>query len=129
MAATKRLSKKSRTVLSLIADGHSYSQIVDGHREISYLDVFRAAEEALTLLDAPGDYDARMAAIKERHPRAYEKWSAEEDDSLRALHGDGHSLSEIADRLQRQPGAIRSRLTRLGIGPEAAPGGPRAGVR
>jgi hypothetical protein len=47
------LSEKSVTVLRLIARGHSYSQIVDGNRGITYLDVFKAAEEALRLHGAP----------------------------------------------------------------------------
>ena len=40
MAGFKRLSEKSVRVLSLTAEGYSYAQIVDGHPEISYLDIF-----------------------------------------------------------------------------------------
>lgn len=38
------LSEKSVRVLRLIADGHSYSQIVDGNPDIKYRDIFDAAE-------------------------------------------------------------------------------------
>lgn len=110
-----KLRAKSRLALELIADGNSYAQIVDGGHSLTYLDIFAAANEALGLLQTGSDYDERMTAIKERHPRAYEKWSREEEESLRRLHGEGHYISEIADRLQRQPGAIRSRLMRLGL--------------
>lgn len=110
-----RLSPKSARVLQLIAEGHSYAQIVDGTPGTSYLEIFAAAEEALRLLESSSDYEVRMAAIKERYPRAYQKWEQEEDDSLRRLHGEGHYVAEIAERLQRQPGAIRSRLAKLGV--------------
>jgi N-methylhydantoinase A len=57
------LSEKSVIVLSLIAEGHSYSQIVDGNADISNLDIFDTAKEALLLNDSQFSYDARMAKI------------------------------------------------------------------
>ena len=42
MAEAPRLTHKSAVVLALIAEGHSYSQIVDGHPGITYPDIFRA---------------------------------------------------------------------------------------
>lgn len=115
MTPPERLSKKSAAVLSLIASGFSYAQIVDGHPDITYFDVFHAAEEALTLLETPTDYQSRIARIKEAHPRAYEPWSAEEEESLRTLHRNGVSPREIALRLHRQPGAISSRMAKLAL--------------
>ena len=115
MAGRKRLSEKSVAVLSLIADGHSYSQIVDGHAEISYLNIFAAAEEALRLNELQSDYQARMEQIKNRHPRAYEHWESEEDQKLTDLHRAGESASTIGKRLGRQPSAIRSRLMKLNL--------------
>ncbi|MCK4342688.1 MAG: hypothetical protein KAY37_13305 [Phycisphaerae bacterium] len=115
MTERKRLSEKSVMVLSLIADGHSYSQIVDGHAGISYLDIFAAAEEALQLSESQSDYHARMAEIKKRHPRAYEKWEAEEDERLTGLIRAGEPVMAIAQRFERQPSAIRSRLAKLNL--------------
>jgi len=109
-----RLSNKSLAVLSLIAEGHSYSQIVDGHPDISYLDIFAAAEEALRLNESASEYEVRLAQIKERHPRAYERWSEDEDARLIALAQAGKEANEIAKVLQRQPSAIRSRLSKHG---------------
>ena len=57
------ISEKSVIVLSLIAEGHSYSQIVDGNADISNLDIFDTAKEALLLNDSQFSYDARMAKI------------------------------------------------------------------
>lgn len=112
----KQLSPKSVTVLGLIADGHSYSQIVDGYPDISYLDIFAAAEEALRLNEKETNYHDRIAGIKTRHPRAYEKWTEGEDAELLAMCEDGSSIETISKRFQRQPSAIRSRLAKLDRG-------------
>src|SRR5436309_689717 len=113
MAELRRLSRKSVKVLRLIADGHSYSQIVDSHADISYRDIFDAAEEALRLSDPPSDYEERMAIIKQKHPRAYERWTPNEDTDLTAMYAQGTSLDQLVAHFQRQPSAIRSRLEKL----------------
>lgn len=115
MANAKQLTSKSIAILSLIADGHSYAQIVDGHPDITYRDIFAAAEEALRLNETDSDYHQRMAVIKRKHPRAYEKWSDEEDDELRSLFKRGVGSSEAAEHFGRQPSAISSRLNKLGL--------------
>lgn len=107
-----RLSPKTVKVLGLIADGHSYAQIVDGNEDVSYLDIFAAAEEALRLNEQPSDYESRLAEIRSRYPRAYERWTAEEDARLVEL-AMRSSNSTIANELQRQPSAIASRLDKL----------------
>ena len=115
MPESKRMSKKSALILGLIAEGHSYSQIVDGHLEITFLDIFAAAEEALRLSESPSDYDARMRQIKSRYLRAYERWEPAEDETLNSLHREGQTVQQIAQQLQRQPSAIRSRLAKLNL--------------
>jgi len=57
--------------------------------------------------------------IRQRHPRAYEKWSAEEDERLRAQYGRGRDVSELAELFGRQPSGIRSRLIKLGLESDA----------
>jgi hypothetical protein len=124
MAGARGLGEKSVAILRMIADGWSYAQIVDGHPELSYFDVFHAAQEALDLNDAlnqpKSDYDERLARIKSRFPNAYERWTPEEEATLVSMHRDGNTLTAIADRLGRQPSALRSRLLRLGMIPEPA---------
>jgi DNA-binding CsgD family transcriptional regulator len=115
MGKQKRLTEKSALVLGMIAEGHSYSQIVDGNSGLSYLDIFAAAEEALRLCESQSDYHARMVEIKERYPRAYERWSEDDDRRLAALFGDGNSAATIGRQLGRQPSAIRSRLAKLNL--------------
>ncbi len=115
MPNSKRLSSKTTAVLSLIAEGHSYSQIVDGHPELSYLDIFHAAEEALALNESESDYQERLAKIKKQYPRAYEKWTESEDADFLRMRTGGSSVEQLARHFERQPSAIRSRLAKLGL--------------
>jgi DNA-binding NarL/FixJ family response regulator len=118
----KSLSPRSATILRLIAAGHSYEHILAADPELTYLDIFAAAREALEVAgQTDGAYAGRLAAIQERHPRAYAPWSSEEDLQLRQLVEAGQSVEEISARLQRQPSAIRSRVQRLGLQAGAAP--------
>lgn len=115
MAGPRKLSQKSAAVLRLIADGRSYAQIVDSNADITYLDIFAAAEEALGMLESPPEYDERIAKVKQSHPRAYERWTEEEDRELTGMYREGGTVAEMADHLGRQPSAIRSRLKRLNL--------------
>ncbi len=51
----------------------------------------------------------------QEHVRAYEKWSPEEDGELVRKHGMGSNISELSVHFGRRPGAIRSRLKKLGL--------------
>ncbi len=81
----------------------------------AFLDVIRAApqdEAGEEGGEKPGggDADERLSAIKQQHPRAYEPWQQGEEERLLALQRRGESTDRIAQELQRQPSAIRSRL-------------------
>ena len=52
--------------------------------------------------------------MRRRSPKAYERWSAEDDQELRRLHETGWSRTELSEHFGRQPSAIRSRLAKLG---------------
>jgi DNA-binding CsgD family transcriptional regulator len=114
--AGKRLSPNAVTVLTMIAEGHSYEQILAAHPTLTLLDIFMAAREALDIAtDGRGSTAGNLAAIRRQHPRAYESWTADEEDRLTELVGAGTTPEEIALVLQRQAGAIRSRMVRLGL--------------
>ncbi len=66
----------------------------------------------------------RLDKLRREHPRAYEPWTVEEEQELEQLHSIGLDVAEVAYRLGRQPGAIQSRLNRLGKDPD----GERLGV-
>ena len=53
--------------------------------------------------------------LRQHHPRAYVRWTKEEDRQLRSLHEAGWSLDKLAEHLGRQRSAIRSRLRKLDV--------------
>ena len=56
-----------------------------------------------------------IAAIRAEHPNAYRAWNDESDAALRALFAEGKQTLVLAQHLGRMPGAIRSRLIKLGL--------------
>ena len=54
-------------------------------------------------------------AISRENPRAYEAWTDEEDEELRAEIQRGASREDIAKSHQRRRGAITSRINKLGL--------------
>ncbi|MCC3527515.1 MAG: hypothetical protein JGK21_03975 [Microcoleus sp. PH2017_22_RUC_O_B] len=53
--------------------------------------------------------------IRQKYPRAYVKWSREEDENLQQEYANCQEISELSQKFQRQPVAIRSRLQKLGL--------------
>lgn len=56
-----------------------------------------------------------VAEIRKKHLRAYRKWTDAEDLELLKNYREGLSISELAERHQRQESAISSRLWKLGL--------------
>jgi hypothetical protein len=81
-----------------------------------YLSLFRAGlRQALEQLSPePESEEVRYAEIRKTYPRAYEKWSPEEDARLMREFEHEKSMEVLSRRFQRQPGAILSRLGKLG---------------
>lgn len=53
--------------------------------------------------------------LREKCPKAYMKWTTEEDEKLKKLWNKGMQMSTIADTFGRKKGAIASRITKLGL--------------
>lgn len=119
------MRSRSREILRLIARGHSYEQILAAVPGLTYRNIFRAAHEALKLLGPEDETtepspsirvrDERLREIRAEHPRAYEPWTKDEDLRLGSMFAARKTVDEIADTLQRQRGAITSRLAKLGL--------------
>lgn len=136
------LSDRSATILGLIAEGHSYDQILQQQPAVTYFDIFAAAREALDLLQVPAasqpPAEVVVAEVTETkvaegevtvavsrpsfveraratHRRAWTRWSRDEDDRLTSLFHSGTSQAEMVRQLERHPGAIRTRLVKLGL--------------
>lgn len=56
-----------------------------------------------------------LEKIRQQYPRAYEKWTDDEDTHLQDEYSKGLSVQQLSETFQRQPGAIRSRLRKLGL--------------
>lgn len=61
-----------------------------------------------------------VAEIREAYPNAYSNWAPEDDATLGRLRDAGRTTHEMAAELGRQPGAILSRLPKLGADQSAA---------
>ena len=53
--------------------------------------------------------------IRQKYPRAYVKWTRDEDENLQNEYASGQQIGELVNKFQRQPAAIRSRLQKLGL--------------
>lgn len=53
--------------------------------------------------------------IHVKYPKAYAKWSPEDDEKLKSLYHSGKTNDELAHIFQRKTGAIESRLVKLGV--------------
>ncbi len=111
---SKEVNEKCVAVMEAIAQGYSYEQILAAYPNLTYLDIFGAAEEVLTFINNSGrDYHQRLQEIKKKYPRAYEKWTVEEENRLKDYFETGRRIPFIASDLQRQPSAIRSKLIKM----------------
>jgi hypothetical protein len=56
-----------------------------------------------------------LDAMRATHAKAYAPWTRDEDGDLRRRHQAGEEVETIATAFGRKPGAIRSRLKKLGL--------------
>lgn len=115
---TPELSKQSRLILESLAGGRSYDQILSEELAINYYEIFQAIAEVLVIAKQASrgaTNHHRIQKIKKSRPRAYEKWTPEEEETLNDLFRSGRFIGDIAKILQRQPSAIRSRLSKLNL--------------
>lgn len=56
--------------------------------------------------------------IRRKYPRAYERWTSDEDQRLRQKFNEGSPIADLAKIFQRRKSAIRSRLGKLGALPD-----------
>ena len=82
-------------------------------------DLFRALGAVLDFI-AP-KRAAKLYTLEEKrrtHPRAYEAWTEEEDQRLKAGFAQELNVDQLAQRHGRAPSAIKHRLERLGLSPK-----------
>ncbi|GHH91210.1 hypothetical protein [Streptomyces capillispiralis] len=93
----------------------------DGHLNL-WLDGTHVGEFSLDIIESvspQGDGGRRRETWEEqraRFPRMGHPWSPEDDARLLALYQQGErDLSALGEQFGRKPGAIRSRLAKLGL--------------
>jgi len=57
----------------------------------------------------------RFGNTRGARSKAYQPWSRDEEDRLREAFEKGAPISQISETLGRKPGAIRSRMRKLGL--------------
>ena len=103
-------------MLRLISQGRTYEQILSLHPEMTYLDIFAAAQEALEAAGPRAGRTTETASeLRDPRPRTYGQWSAAEDAELAQLLAGGESVESVAARLRRRPDAVRARMIRLNL--------------
>jgi ATP-dependent exoDNAse (exonuclease V) alpha subunit len=63
--------------------------------------------------EATGGWAEKLAAMRQKYPKAYQPWAAEDDARLQDLFIAGRDLPFLTEALERQPGSIRARLKKL----------------
>lgn len=105
-----------------------------GHNDVAVLAQLAQAEALLAIAaavtrlgsqSAPGTHSGvgqvasgpayQVTEIRRKHPQAYARWIPEDDAALLDAYRAGHGIESLAGTFGRQPGAIRSRLARLGV--------------
>lgn len=122
-----RAGVKMRRALDVLAERHAVplSEVV---ARIRYLDLTHVEvsgglsdepvlRATVTPTTAAGDREPAYTVEQKRlvHARAYEPWSSEEDEQLMSEHHQGLSVRQIAAAHNRNGGAIRSRIKKLGL--------------
>lgn len=87
-------------------------------RRLPYLsdkDVKRLKKYLKAYKQLTGEPTYSLYACKQEFPNAYNPWSEEDDLKLRHLLSEGATTKELAKFFQRKPGAIISRIKKLGL--------------
>lgn len=87
-------------------------------RRLPYLsdkDVKRLKKYLKAYKQLIGEPTYSVYACRQEYPNAYNPWDEEDDSKLIALWGEGATIEEIASYFQRKPGAILSRIKKLGL--------------
>jgi DNA-directed RNA polymerase specialized sigma24 family protein len=66
------------------------------------------------VVDVP-PHAKRLEEIRKQYPQAYTPWTEAQEAHLTELHAADTSIGEIAKRMERHPGGIRSRLKKMGL--------------
>ncbi|MCQ2202237.1 MAG: UvrD-helicase domain-containing protein [Bacteroidales bacterium] len=101
--------KKDKTGCNNYMNRQTYLQNVKG-RHLSFISVKVEKE-----IDNVEKKVSHMEQQKQLYKKAYASWSEEDDNRLKSLFLEGKSKAELSEIFERNDGAIRSRLKKLGL--------------
>lgn len=107
--------RELRRAAEEVALAHKLDGVRQGHGEFLEPGA-RDVGSSGSSVDIPEQKSADLAALKARYPRAYEPWTETEDALLRAEVEAGANWRAVVEAHGRHPGAIRSRMRKLGLG-------------
>lgn len=87
-------------------------------RRLPYLsdkDVKRLKKYLKAYKQLTGEPRYSVYACRQEFPNAYTPWTDNNDEELLSLWGEGATVEELAEHFRRKPGAIHSRLKKLGL--------------
>lgn len=87
-------------------------------RRLPYLsdkDVKRLKKYLKAYKQLTGEPRYSVYACRQEFPNAYSPWTNNDDAELLAMWGRGATVEELAEHFQRKPGAIVSRIKKLGL--------------
>lgn len=82
---------------------------------ISDKDVKRLKKYLKAYKQLIGEPRYSIYACRQDFPNAYTPWTDNDDAELLSLWGEGATVKELAEHFQRKPGAIHSRIKKLGL--------------
>lgn len=92
--------------------GHSRVMIFEEYIKIFH-EALKKAIEFIGQKNKSKTYNVEQ--IRQEYAKAYAKWTKDEDIRLRNEYTQGKTINELTLIFQREPGAIRSRLQKLGL--------------
>ena len=110
---------KEKTLYLVISESKAMGADYEHHRVMifeKYFEAFLAGfDNTIDFIrknQKPKSYGYKE--IRQQYPKAYTRWSSNDDELLQSKYDQGVSVAELSQFFQRQPGAIRSRLVKLG---------------
>ena len=95
-------------------ESYGHTRVMVFHEHLgAFSEAFKKAVEFMGVEGKAKAHD--VETIRREYPKAYARWTEEEDILLRTEYSQVKTTSELAELLQRKPSAIRSRLERLGL--------------
>ena len=110
-------ARKYNFALSSLSNGERCLTISEGNNRITIAesDFREFCDELATVKLKWGIKTYSVEDVRKKHKKAYAKWTREEEELLINSFAEGLNVKEIATMLERQLGAIASKINKLGL--------------